>query len=532
MREPVDVLIIGAGAAGAAMAWSLAQTRMSILCLEQGDWPDPTTYPSTGRDWEARQFTDAHVSPNVRRNVADYPVNDTDSPIKIANFNGVGGGTVLYAGHVPRMHPSDFRVHTLDGVADDWPLDYTTLEPFYAMNDRMVGVASLEGDPAYPPKVAVMPPLPLGRTGRVLARGFNALGWHWWPSDGAIASVTYDGRPPCTNLGHCIAGCAQGAKGSADVSYWPHAIRSGVSLRTRCRVREITLDSRGMASGVVYHDVHGATHFQPARIVILACNGIGTPRLLLHSASAAFPEGLANTSGFVGRNLMLHPYATLRGTFDEPLDGYRGPHIGLWSHQFYETDAARGFLRGYIFQTSRGYGPVATAMSGLRAGDIPWGAGHHDAFLGAFNRTVGLAAICEDLPELHNFVALDAQVRDADGIPAACIHYTLSKNSRRMLAHAVERGTELLRASGAHTVTSEAPAPGAGWHLMGTARMGHNPGNSVVNAWGRCHDVRNLFIADGSIFVTAGGVNPTATIQALALYIADNIKRRLANLFD
>ncbi len=532
MAEPVDVLVIGAGAAGAALAWSLADTRMRILCLEQGDWPDPATYPSTGRDWEARQLADAHVSPNVRRGVADYPVNDDASPIKIANYNGVGGGTVLYAGHFPRMHPSDFRVRSLDGVADDWPLDYATLEPFYALNDRMVGVASLAGDPAYPPKEAVLPPLPLGRTGEVLARGFNALGWHWWPCDGAIASTPYDGRAACNNLGHCIAGCAQGAKGSADVTYWPHALRNRVGLRTRCRVREITLDAQGMANGVLYHDAQGATHFQPAHVVVLACNGVGTARLLLHSRSAAFPDGLANRSGLVGRNLMLHPYATLRGYFDDPLDGYRGPHIGLWSHEFYETDTTRGFQRGYLFQSSRGHGPVTTALAGLRTGQIPWGAGHHAALRRAFDHSAGLAAICEDLPEPHNRVTLDPELRDADGIPAPRIHYTLSDNSQRMLAHAVARGTEVLQASGAHAVTSESPSPGAGWHLLGTARMGNDPRTSVVNAWGRCHDVRNLFIADGSIFVTAGGVNPTATIQALALYIADQIKRRLANLFD
>ncbi|MDO8300850.1 NAD(P)-binding protein, partial [Lacisediminimonas sp.] len=150
MTNAVDVLIIGAGASGAAVAWSLAETRMRILCLEQGDWVKSSDYPSNGRDWEARQFGDFSFSPNRRGNPADYPVNEDDTPIKVANFNGVGGGTILYAGHFPRMHPSDFRVRTLDGVADDWPVDYATLEPYYALNDRMMGIAGLAGDPAYP----------------------------------------------------------------------------------------------------------------------------------------------------------------------------------------------------------------------------------------------------------------------------------------------------------------------------------------------------------------------------------------------
>ena len=159
MNDPVDVLIIGAGASGAAVAWSLADTRMRILCLEQGDWVRPTDYPSNGRDWEARQLGEFNFSPNRRASPWDYPVNDRASPIKIANFNGVGGGTVLYAGHFPRLHPSDFRVRSLDGVADDWPIDYATLEPFYALNDRMMGISGLAGDPAYPDKQPTMPPV-------------------------------------------------------------------------------------------------------------------------------------------------------------------------------------------------------------------------------------------------------------------------------------------------------------------------------------------------------------------------------------
>src|SRR5882757_7352639 len=151
MNDPVDVLIIGAGASGAAVAWSLAETKMHILCLEQGDWMNPANYPSAGRDWEARAYGDYSPSPNVRARPEDYPVNDDNSPIKVVNFNGVGGSTIMYAAHFPRLHPSDFRVRTLDGVAEDWPIDYDTLAPFFAENDRMMGVSGLSGVPAFPP---------------------------------------------------------------------------------------------------------------------------------------------------------------------------------------------------------------------------------------------------------------------------------------------------------------------------------------------------------------------------------------------
>ena len=229
---------------------------------------------------------------------------------------------------------------------------------------------------------------------------------------------------------------------------------------------------------------------------------------------------------------MFHPYAGITGYFDETLDGYRGPSNVIRSQQFYETDLSRGFVRGYTFEFTRGRGPVMTALAGMGSGRVPWGAGHHDAYRKLFNRSTGMVAICEDLPEEHNTVTLDRTLTDSNGIPAPKIDYTLSENSRRMLDHAVARASEALRAAGAHDVAAESPLSVGGWHLMGTARMGTDPARSVVNEWGRCHDVKNLFIVDGSIFVTSAGVNPTSTIQALALYVADSIKRRLANLFD
>ena len=532
-EQPIDVLIIGAGASGAAVAWSLADTKMRIVCLEQGGQTNPATYPSSGRDWEARQQGDFSISPNIRKAPADYPINEDNSPIKVVNFNGVGGGTVLYAGHFPRFHPSDFKVKTLDGVADDWPLDYGELAPFYAENDRMMGVAGLPGDPAYPADNAErMKPLPLGKSGEVLARGFNKLGWHWWPSDTAIATEPHDGRDKCINLGACLWGCAQGAKASTDITYWPHAERAGVELRTGCRVREITVDEDGMASGAIYYDEQGDEQEVAAHVVVMACNGVGTPRILLNSKSEQFPDGLANSSGLVGKNLMFHPYASIQGIFEQELDGNRGPHKIFRSQEFYETDPARDFVRGYTFEIQRGFGPAASALMGLQRGLIPWGEGHHDGFRRLHRRLAGMVAVCEDLPEEHNRVTLDPELADGNGIPAPKIDYTLSDNSRKMMEHGIEKASEVLRAAGAYEILTQAPIAYGGWHLMGTARMGTDPARSVVNEWGRSHDVRNLFIVDGSIFVTSAGVNPTRTIQALALYIADQMKRRLANLFD
>ncbi|MCH9670416.1 MAG: GMC family oxidoreductase [Gammaproteobacteria bacterium] len=531
-NEMVDVLIIGSGASGAAVAWSLAETRMKILCLEQGDWITSSDFPSNGRDWEARRYTDFDISPNRRGREADYPVNDDESPMKVANFNAVGGGTILYTAHYPRMHPSDFRVRSLDGVADDWPVDYETLEPFFAENDQMMGVAGLAGDPSYPAHEPPMPPVPLGKTGTRYAHAMNSLGWHWWPSDVAIATTDYAGRAACINLGHCTPGCAQGAKASTDITYWPLALRAGVELRTRCRVREITTNDSGMATGAVYYDGDGIERFQPAEVVILACNGVGTPRLLLNSASSTFPEGLANSSGLVGKNLMLHPWPQVFGYVDEQLDGGRGPLTVMWSKEFYETDPARDFVRGYTLQFGRGTGPVNEAITSAAAGRLPWGADHHRVYRELLGKRVQIGVACEDLPELHNCVTLDPTLTDSHGIPAPKINYTISENTRRMMEHGIARAEEILTATGASNLSASRTVLNSPGHLLGTARMGTDPATSVVNEWGRCHDVKNLFIVDGSIWVTSGGVNPTSTIQALALYISQTIKDRLATLFD
>jgi choline dehydrogenase-like flavoprotein len=217
---------------------------------------------------------------------------------------------------------------------------------------------------------------------------------------------------------------------------------------------------------------------------------------------------------------------------DEVLDSNHAPPLCLWSMEFYETDSLRDFVRGYAYQFGRGIGPVTEAIISDADGRLPWGADHHRVFRQLVGRRIGLSAICEDLPEEHNRVTLDPVLKDGHGIPAPKIEYTISENSWRMMEHGIARAKEILAAAGASNIGVQAPILYGGWHLLGTARMGNDPERSVVNGWGRSHDVKNLFIVDGSIFVTSGGVNPTSTIQALALYIADAMKQRLATLFD
>jgi choline dehydrogenase-like flavoprotein len=523
--EAVDVLVVGAGAGGAAAAWRLATGGASVVCLEQGDWVPLASAPQLRADWEVARRRWRHPNPNVRRLAEDYPVNEAGTPIKPLMFNAVGGSTIHWGAHFPRLHPSDFRVRTLDGVADDWPLDYFELESYFELNDRMMGIAGRAGDPANPPREPrQMPPVPLGRGGELLAAAFDRLGWHWWPVDVAINTLPYgEGRGVCNYCGPCDLGCPIGARASADLTYWPAALAAGVELRTRSRVFEITVDAGGRATGASYIDADGQRVHQPAGAVVVAANGIGTPRLLLLSASSQHPEGLANSSGLVGKNLMFHPSAMVTGVFDEALEGFAGPFVAsIYSQEFYETDPDRDFVRGYQMQLLRGDGPLGTALGGYLP-PLPWGADHHEAFLDAFGHTVTLAVTTEDLPEEHNRVTLDPELKDSDGLAAPRVEYALDTNVRAILAHGVERASTVLGEAGAHKLVKTPLIEAAGFHLLGTARMGDDPASSVVDRWGRSHDVDNLYIVDGSVFVTGGAVNPTSTLQALALRSADHL---------
>jgi choline dehydrogenase-like flavoprotein len=261
-------------------------------------------------------------------------------------------------------------------------------------------------------------------------------------------------------------------------------------------------------------------------------NGIGTRRLLLNSAAACFPTGLANSFGLVGKNLMLHPWPQVFGYVDEEVDGDRGPQTVMWSKQFYETDRSRGFVRGYTLQFIPATGPANEAITSMAAGRLPWGKDHHRVYRSLLYHRMQIGVACEDLPEEHNRVTLDPLLKDGHGIPAPKIDYTISENTRRMMEHGIARASEILAMAGAKNISASRTVLNSPGHLLATARMGLDPDRSVVNEWRRCHDVKNLFIVDGSIWVTSGGVNPTSTTQALALYIADSIKKRLAILFD
>jgi choline dehydrogenase-like flavoprotein len=382
----------------------------------------------------------------------------------------------------------------------------------------MTGVCGLAGDPAYPPKPErPMPPLPIGRSGARAAEAFNALGWHWWPVDAAINTAPHGGRLPCNNCGPCLLGCMRGAKSSCDLTYLPAAAANGVEIRSACVVQRVLIEN-GRAQGVTYADEAGMVHEQPAGYVVVAANGIGTPRLLL--ASGLGRDG----QSVLGRHLMMHPVAYARGIFDDMLDGPAGPvGAALYSHQFYETDLSRGFVRGFQVQVTRENSPLSQALRLSPA----WGGGAQREFAEEFCHSMVLMIMTEDLPDPDNRVTLLDRT-EFDGLPGVKMRYALADNTKAMIDWGYRRTADILKAAGAKREIRAPLPPMTGWHLLGTARMGSDPGNSFVDARGRCHEVSGLIVADGSVMPTVGAVNPGSTIGALALKMAYELAEELA----
>ena len=385
----------------------------------------------------------------------------------------------------------------------------------------------MTGNPAYPPGAA--PPLPahpINPTGRKMAEGLNKLGCHWSLGHSAIPSRAHRHQAQCVRYRVCRYGCAEGAKGSTNITLLPDAIKAGTRIITSARAWRITLDGKGLANGAVYLN-DGKEHFQPAALVIVAANAIGTPRLLLMSAAGRFPNGLANSSGLVGKRLMLHPFGSVIGLYEEELqDWLRPAGTQIECMQFYATDVSRGLVRGSKWHVMGTGGPIEMAtrwLIGEGVGDEAfWDEPFARKMRQAVNHSIDWIVHVEDLPEESNSVTLDPSQTDSDGLPGVKITYVTSQNTHRSLDFALNRALEAHDTAGAPRawITHRNFSSG---HNLGTARMGDDPANSVVDRFGCAHDVPNLYVIDGSVFPTSTATNPTATICALARRTATHI---------
>jgi choline dehydrogenase-like flavoprotein len=534
-RSMADFLIIGAGAAGGVVAKELATAGFQVVVLEQGPWLHEKDFRHD-EIWaqDRHALTNDHRrQPNTRR---ETEAEQAAVLPTVSYGRMVGGGSVHFTANYWRFHEIDFiersRKGSVPGTGfDDWPIGYADLEPYYTKAEWELGVSGQTGVNRWDPprsRPYPLPPLPIKSAGVLAERGARKLGWTAAPSPMAILSAPYRGRGACVQCGFCEGfGCETQAKSSTLVSVIPAAVATGrCEIRPESYVHRIEVDRRGWVTGAVYFDRAGKEQRQRARAVVVCANGAETPRLLLMSASNRFPDGLANSSGLVGKYLMFNGGAFAGGLFEHEINGYRGVHVSRVIHDFYELDPTLGIVGGGGIDTRFDFPPIAFAMFGLRPDAPRWGAGYKQALRNDYTRTMFALAHTTSLPVDTNSVSLDPELKDAWGLPAIRITFREHENDRRLYRFFLDRNLELLEAAGAvrrwaFPLDTYFPAV----HLLGTCRMGNDPARSVVDRSHRAHDVPNLFLVDGSSFVTGGRGQPTCTIQALAYRAGDEMTR-------
>jgi choline dehydrogenase-like flavoprotein len=532
-RDAVDFVIVGSGAAGGVLAKELATVGFNVVVMEQGPWRQPSEFTHDELAIEQRHdWLNIATEPyqTFRTTEADAPRRNTG--LNLRYMRGVGGSTVHFAANYWRFRPSDFKERSIFGSIPgaglaDWPITYEELEPYYTKVDWEIGVSGAPG-PFDPPRSRPypMPPLPIKSSGVLLERAANRLGLHAQPAPFAINSELRDGRSACMACGRCANyGCEFGAKSSTLVTVIPKAIATGkCEVRTDCTVFRVDTDKNGRATGVVYWDGEGRERRQKARATILAANGAETTRLLLVSTSPQFPHGLANSSGNVGRYLMFNCYESTFGRFEHPVNEYKGAVAGRIILDFYEHDAKRGFYGGGGIDARFPYNPIGFALSILPK-DIPsWGSDYKRALRDYYTHTVRFTGHLTSVPQRANSITLDSEHKDSRGRPSLCLTYEDHADDRTTQHWFQAKTRALMEAAGANKIWDQPIAPSDGSvQLLGTARMGNDPRDSVVDRYHRAHDVPNLFVCDGSSLVTSGRGNPTMTIQALAFRAAEHI---------
>lgn len=538
-----DVCIVGSGAGGGVMAQQLTAAGIDVVVLERGRHMTPGDFMAQDelsnmirQDFFSRDYLETQREDRSQ----------TAQPGKYSLLaQTVGGGTAHWGSWSWRFRPDELRVLSTEGpIAGaslaDWPISYAELEPFYTVAERALGIAGSAGtNPFEGPRTGAYPNPPhvYRPASRLIEAGAKKLQLHPFPTPMAINSQVYGDRAKCMNGAFCAGfGCPINAKASTLAIHIPAALATGrCDLRTNCRAVEVTLDAKGRARGVRYLDAKGQEREVLARQVILAGGSIASAQLLLQSRSPRFPNGLANRSDQVGRNLMCHVFAVTNFEMQEVANSFAGPPGNVAIDDFHASDKRRGFARGAVIAEAIESMPISSALKagnyiGTGQGKRAWGKPLRD-YLGRFPHIGGLIAIGEDLPVADNRVDLDPTHRDSAGQPLPRITHKRHPNDIKLARYFEQRMSDIASAGGATKTWSSDYTPiktGSG-HIMGTCRMGDDPEHSVLDRWCRTHDVDNLWVIDGSFFPSSGGYNPTLTIFAnsyrVAQYFIEQAKR-------
>ncbi|HEY7387048.1 MAG TPA: GMC family oxidoreductase [Bryobacteraceae bacterium] len=533
--ESVDFVVIGSGAAGGVVAKELSTAGFQVIVLEQGPYLREKDFSHDEiANFHSPLTNDPELQPNTFRKTEMEAA-------KIRRVVGygrqVGGGTVHYTANYWRFHELDFHERSAWGDIPgtgfaDWPITYAELEPYYTKAEWEIGISGLGGSnpfDSFRSKPYPLPPMPVKSSGVLFEQGARRLGLHPFPAPMAILSQNYQGRAACSNCGFCQAyGCEVGAKSSSLATVIRMAERTGkCEIRADSYVRKIETNKAGRVTGVTYFDKSRNEVRQNAKAAVVCANGAETPRLLLMSKSNRFPTGLANSSGLVGRYLMFDVNTIAMASFEHELNDYKSAGVTRVVHDYYAADPKRGFYGGGAFDARFSFQPISFAARGLPKDSPQWGLEFKKNVKESFTRTMQSMSHLTCLPLYENSISLDSEVKDAWNLPALRATFHLHPDDISNMKFILARQIEVLKAAGARKVwTNGVTEITSSVHLMGTCRMGNDPSKSVTDRFHRAHDVKNLFIVDGSSFVTSARQQPTCTIQALAYRASDYMIQR------
>ena len=574
-KQQYDVIIVGSGAAGGMAAFQLATAGARVLLLEAGrdvdmykepktmEWPYEAPYraqlPPTEHPLNVAEYRMLDRPYGMAKEVAPYKkvysyvgtrynkpwiVNEREHPYTGTPYAWVrarimGGKTLIWGRGALRLGPQDFKAKTHDGFGEDWPVSYDDISPWYDKVDRLLGISGTTENLPWIPDGVFQRPTKLTCGEQIFKKAIAKMDRHLIPGR---AGVTTEGlvhsryRARCMGRGRCGRGCdLQANFHSPTALILPAKDTGNCEVRPDSVVAEVLVDeAANRASGVRVIDRKTKKEMEfTAKAVVLAASTLETTRLLLLSKSRLYPNGLANSSGVVGHYFCEHIMG-IRGTGFLPMlkgreatndDGRPVPPYIPRFRNLKERHA--NFIRGYHFQGGAG----SSEFPGYAGGVPGFGASFKSRVRELYPTPISFGGFGEVLPRFENGITLDPEVKDAHGIPVIRFNYRFGDNERKMLTDMASSIEEMLHEAGAEDIRiSRDPLP-EGWsiHELGTARMGDDPKSSVTNSFGQCHDVKNLFLADGSIFVSAANQNPTWTILALAMrgssYLAEELKK-------